>query len=290
MAATVNTVAQQVPASTSVPLFDDARTYLDRTQSENSPRLLILHTWIQTQRLLIRWSHDIQTLLQALILPPMFLASINLVFGKLVSTVSGHSALYGSVPMAALVGAVFGSTASGICLMHERDEGLLARFWVLPVHRASDLLSRLAAEVVRILATTVLVMCTGLALGFRFRQGIPAALAWMSIPVVFGVAFAFLVTMLALYMVNTVLAESAGIVVALLFFFSTGFVPLSQYPSWLQPVVEHQPLSYAIDAMKGLSLGGPVLIPAIGTVIWSAGIIAVCMYPMLVGYRKACTR
>lgn len=286
----MNTAAQQVPATASVPLFDDVRTYLDRAPSENSPGLLVLHTWIQTQRLLIRWSHDIQTLLQALILPPMFLASINLVFGKLVSAVSGQSALYGSVPMAALVGAVFGSTASGVCLMHERDEGLLARFWVLPVHRASDLLSRLAAEVIRILATTVLVVCTGLVLGFRFRQGISAALAWMVIPVIFGVAFAFLVTTLSLYLVNTVLAESTGIVVALLFFFSTGFVPLRQYPSWLQPVVAHQPLSYAIDAMKGLSLGGPVLTPTIGTLLWSAGIVAVCVYPMLVGYRKTCTR
>jgi ABC-2 type transport system permease protein len=286
----VSTVAQQASASARVPLFDDARTYLDRTQSENSPRLLVLNTWIQTQRLLIRWSHDIQTLLQALILPPMFLASINLVFGKLVSAVSSHSALYGSVPMAALVGAVFGSTACGICLMHERDEGLLARFWVLPVHRASDLLSRLAAEVVRILATTALVMCTGFLLGFRFRQGIAAAAAWLAIPVIFGVAFAFLVTTLALYLVNTVLAESTGIVIALLFFFSTGFVPLSQYPSWLQPVVEHQPLSYAIDAMGGLSLGGPVLTPTIGTLLWSGGVVAVCLYPMLLGYRKACTR
>ena len=46
----------------------------------------------------------------------MFLLAIDLVFGKPISTVSGHSALYGSVPMAALVGAVFGSTAAGILL------------------------------------------------------------------------------------------------------------------------------------------------------------------------------
>ncbi|WP_210085518.1 ABC transporter permease [Mycobacterium sp. OAE908] len=286
----MNAVAQQVCEPGRVRLFDNVRPHLDRSPSENSARLLVLHTWIQTRRLLTRWSHDIQTLLQALILPPMFLASINLVFGKLVSAVSGHSALYGSVPMAALVGAVFGSTASGICLMHERDEGLLGRFWVLPIHRASDLLSRLAAEVIRILATTVLVMSTGLVLGFRFRQGIAAAAAWFAIPVVFGVAFAFLVTTLALYMTNTVLAESTGIVVALLFFFSTGFVPLSQYPSWLQPLVQHQPLSYAIDAMAGLSLGGPVLTPVLATLFWSAAIVGVCLHPMSVGYRRACTR
>src|SRR5262249_54894237 len=124
-------------------LFGDVRTHLDRARSGDSPRLLVLHTRVQVQRLLGRGGPDVHTLLQALILPPMFLASINLVFGKIVSDVSGHSALYGSVPMAALVGAVFGSTASGVLLMHERDEGLLARFWVLPVHRASDLLSRL---------------------------------------------------------------------------------------------------------------------------------------------------
>jgi ABC-2 type transport system permease protein len=96
--------------------------------------------------------------------------------------------------------------------------------------------------------------------------------------------------MLALHLTNTVLAESSGIVVALLFFFSTGFVPLAQYPGWLQPVVQHQPLSYAVEAMRGLSLGGPVLIPTVGMIAWSVGIVAVCMFPMLRGYRRACMR
>lgn len=273
-----------------LPLFSDAEPDQQRKRSEQSLSSLILNTWVLTQRLLVRWSRDIQTLVQAFVLPPMFLVSMNLVFGKLVSAVSGHSALYGSVPMAALVGAVFGSTAGAILLMHERDEGLLARFWVLPVHRASDLLSRLAAEVVRIVITAILVMATGLVLGLRFTQGGPALLAWVAIPVIFGVAFAFFVTTLALYLANTVLAESTGILVALLFFFSTGFVPLAQYPRWLQPVVQHQPLSYAGEAMRGLSLGGPILIPMIGTLLWSAGIVALCIHPMLFGYRRACTR
>ena len=271
-------------------MYDHARPLIDQTRAESSPRLLVLHTWVQTQRLLIRWGHDVQTVIQALILPSTFLVSINLVFGKPVSAVSGHSALYGSVPMAALVGAVFGSTASGICLMREREEGLLARFWVLPVHRASGLLSRLSAEVVRILVSAVLVMCTGLVLGLRFEQGIPAALAWLAVPVTFGVAFSFLVTTLSLYLVNTMLAESMGIVVALLFFFCTGFVPLAQYPGWIQPVVEHQPMSYAVDAMRGLSLGGPVLWPMIETLLWSACIAVACVAPMVIGYRKASMR
>jgi ABC-2 type transport system permease protein len=88
----------------------------------------------------------------------------------------------------------------------------------------------------------------------------------------------------------TVLAEATGMAVSLLFFFCTGFVPLAQYPSWIQPVVEHQPMSYAVEAMRGLAFGGPVVTPIVGTLLWSAGIVAVCTAPMVIGYRKASMR
>jgi ABC-type transport system involved in cytochrome c biogenesis ATPase subunit len=72
--------------------------------------------------------------------------------------------------------------------------------------------------------------------------------------------------------------------------FCTGFVPLDQYPQWIRPVVQHQPLSYAIEAMRGLSLGGPVLRPTLATLLWSAGIVVVCVIPMVLGYRRASMR
>ena len=108
---------------------------------------------------------------------------------------------------------------------------LLSRLWVLPVHRASGLLSRLAADAVRIVVTTAVIMCAGLALGFRFRQGILASVAWLFVPTVFGVAFTMVVITLALYAANTIVVEATEIVWGLLMFFSTGFVPLDQYPT-----------------------------------------------------------
>lgn len=113
---------------------------------------------------------------------------------------------------------------------------------------------------------------------------------WLLVPVAFGVAFAALVTTMALHVANTVLVESTGLIVMLLVFFGAGFVPLDQYPAWLQPVVEHQPMSYAVEAMRGLSRGGPLLSPMAGTLSWSAGIVAVCAVADDVGYRKASTR
>jgi ABC-2 type transport system permease protein len=73
-------------------------------------------------------------------------------------------------------------------------------------------------------------------------------------------------------------------------FFSTGFVPLDQFPRWIQPAVEHQPVSCAIEAMRGVSLGGAVLAPMVEMLLWSAGIAAVCAIPMAIGYRRASMR
>ena len=180
--------------------------------------------------------------------------------------------------------------------MRERADGLLARLWVLPVHRASGVLSRLVAEAVRVLVTTVLILCAGLALGFRFREGLLAGVVWLIVPVIFGVAFATVVTTAAFYSASnpaqpgTTLVEAIALVCTLGVFFCTGFVPLDLYPQWIQPVVEHQPMSHAIEAMRGLSQGGPILWPMIATLLWAGGIVAVCVVPMVMGYRRASMR
>jgi ABC-2 type transport system permease protein len=251
---------------------------------------LVSSTWVQTQRLLVRWARDPQTLIGALLLPVGFLFALDLVFGQPVSMVSGRSALYGTVPVAILTGVAFGASAAGVGLMRERQEGLLARFWVLPIDRASGPLSRLAAEAIRILLSASVVTVAGLLLGLRFHRGIVFAAGWLLVPVAFGVAFAALVTTMALYVQNMWIVECTGLIVMLLVFFCTGFVPLDQYPSAIQPVVEHQPMSYAVEAMRALALGGPVLEPLLGTLLWSAGIAAACAAPLLIGYRRASMR
>lgn len=267
--------------------FGDAGGAVRSNAKENSPRRLVSQTWVLTVRLLVRWRRDHATVLESLVMPVVLLVTLNIVLGDGISQLTGQSALYGSVPLIAMVGAMSGSMVGGIGLMRERTNGLVSRLWVLPVHRASGLLSRLAADAVRIVVTTAVIMCAGLALGFRFREGILASMAWLFIPTVFGVAFTMIVITVALYAANTIVVEGIEVVWGLLMFFSTGFVPLDQYPSWIQPVVQHQPMSYSIEAMRGLALGGPVLAPVVAVLLWSVGIAAVVAVPMAIGYRRA---
>ncbi|TCJ99386.1 ABC transporter permease [Nocardia alba] len=259
-------------------------------QRETSAVSLVRHTMIQTERLLVRWARNPVTLLETLLIPCLLLLMLNIVVGGQIEKFTGDDALYGSVPMVALVGALSGAVASGVLLGRERDEGLLARFWVLPVHRASGLVSRILAEGCRILLGTVAVLIVGYLLGFRFHNGPLAALVFLAIPVVFGLAFATMVTAVAVYSAKASLVEGITILASLMMFFSTGFVPLVAFPTWIQPVVHYQPMSVAVDAMRGLSDHGPIAEPLLLTLAWSGGALLVFAVPAAVGFRRASRR
>ncbi|MGQ4596661.1 ABC transporter permease [Nocardia sp. R6R-6] len=260
------------------------------TGSEMSMSALARHTLIQTQRLLLRWARNPVTLLETLIIPCLLLIMLNTVVGRQIQKFTGESALYGSVPMVALVAAVSGAVAGGILLGRERDAGLLARFWVLPVHRASGLASRILAEGCRIFVCALAVILVGYLLGFRFHQGVGATIVFLALPVFFGLAFATIVTAVAVFTAKATLVEAITILTSLMMFFSTGFVPLVAFPKWIQPVVRNQPMSVAVDSMRALAFGGPLARPLTLTFAWSLGAIIVFAVPAAIGYRRASRR
>jgi ABC-2 type transport system permease protein len=259
-----------------------------RTASAGQGRLLS-QTGVLTRRLLLRSARTPMTLVHAVLLPVAFLLTLKVVFGDSITAITGENALYRSVPLVALVATMSGSTTGMVGVNAERLDGFLARMWSLPIHRAAGLLARLGAETARLLFTTLIILATGFILGFRFHAGVAAALLWVAIPVMFGIAFAALATTVALYWRKTVMVEAMQPVIILGSTFCTGFVPVDRYPDWVQPVVRYQPMSPAVDAMRGLSVGGPVLSPMISTLIWCAAIFAVCLLPLIVGYRRAST-
>lgn len=255
--------------------------------AEKSLRDLVAETRVLTWRLLVRQARTPMALVHGVVLPSSFLVTLKVVFGDSITTITGQDALHRSVPLAVLISAISGSSTGMVGIGAERLSGFIARLWVLPIHRAAGLLARLAAEVIRLLMTTAVVLGVGVALGFRFERGIGFALLWVTVPVIFGVAFAALVTAAALLAPTVIMVEATQPVIVLGGMFCTGFVPLDMYPEWVQPLVQYQPMSLAADAMRGLSLGGPVWPPVMGCLLWCAAIIALCLWPITAGYRRA---
>lgn len=265
---------------------------------EKSPTSLVRHSFIQTNRLIVRWLRDPVTLVQGLAFPVLLLTMLNLALGERVTEYANdhnlyganYDSIYGTVPLAALAGVMAGSVAGAIALGREREGGLLSRFWVLPVHRASGLIARVLAEGVRVFIGTVLIVLLGFAFGFTFEVGTLPAIVFLLLPVLFGLAFATVVTTIAVHSAKASLIEAVSLVSSVLMFFSTGFVPLDGFPTFAQGFVQYQPLTTTIDAMRGLAFGGPVAQPMILTLIWCIGIIVLFAAPAAIGYKKASRR
>ncbi|MEV5837486.1 ABC transporter permease [Nocardia sp. NPDC052112] len=250
-------------------------------------RTLIDQSLVETGRLLRRWPREQEVLTSTLILPVLLLLMYQLVLHKFLSASSGVDAIYGFVPMIAVTGAMYGAMGTGLSLYAERESGLLRRIWVLPVHRAAGLIGRLVAECGRTLIATIIVVALGVALGLRFEQGWPGVLGALAVPVLLIPGFATMVITVGVSKAGDKVVQLFSALVLLGMFFNSGFVPVQNYPGWLQPVVRVQPMSCAIEAMRGCTIGGPVATPLLQTIAWSVGLALVFGAFAVRGYRKA---
>ncbi|WP_067695807.1 ABC transporter permease [Nocardia jejuensis] len=244
-------------------------------------------TLIETGRLLRRWSRQQEVMSSTLILPVLLLLMFDLVLNRSLGISSDADPIYGFVPMIAIAGAMYGAMGTGLSLYGERESGLLRRFWVLPIHRSAGLLGRLLAECVRAAAVALVVIVLGLILGLRFEQGWPGFFGALAVPVIVIAGFTPIVIMVGVSKIGDKVVQLFSIVVLIGMFFNSGFVPVQNYPDLIQPIVRAQPMSCAIEAMRGFILGGPVATPLLQTIAWSVGLAAGFGVFAVRGYRAA---
>ncbi|MET9201186.1 ABC transporter permease [Gordonia sp. NPDC003585] len=258
--------------------------------SESSPKSWLTQSLVLSRRQLVVLFRDRGTVIQILLVPALTMLMFKVVLGDAVGNATGQNSAYGTVPLVILVSAMFGSVSSGVRLNLERGTGLLGRLYVLPINRAADLTSRVVCEIVRIAITTAILLVAGMFIGFRFTQGPWAVVGIMGVALMFGIAFSVFVLALAVNARPTApIVPLLSLISSLLMFFNSGFSPVQAYPTWLQPVVEHQPMTPAIEVMRAFAAGGPITANLITVTAWSVGCVVIFTVPALRGYRKAAT-
>ncbi|MEP9393592.1 ABC transporter permease [Gordonia sp. VNQ95] len=258
--------------------------------SERSLTAWAVQSLVLTHRQLSVLIRDRATVVQILFVPALTMVMFKVVLGDTIGSATGQNSAFGTVPLVILVSAMFGSLASGVRLNQERGTGLLGRLYVLPIHRAADLTSRLLCEAVRILLTTFLLLIAGLGIGFRFTQGPVAVLGILAVSLMFGMAYSMMVLAIAVNVrPSAPLVPMLSLLSSVLMFFNSGFSPVDAYPTWLQPIVAHQPMTPAIEVMRSFASGGPITSDFLTVVAWTVAALAICTYPALRGYRKAAT-
>lgn len=224
---------------------------------------------------------------QSVAFPTLLLLVLLAAFGR---TIGGSIDSYADrlVPQLVVAAGAFGAAGTGIAIHTDRRAGMVDRLRSLPLPRSSYLAGAVTADSARAFVAAVLLSAIGHVFGFRFDEGLPAALGFFALAVAFGTIWGWMAVRIGL---TASQPEAVGTMmngpILLLFFLSVGFVPVEGFPGYLQPVVRANPLSCAVSALIGLSSSGPVLVPVLQTLAWTVGLGGLLAWSAISRFRRS---
>ncbi|GGX96048.1 ABC transporter permease [Streptomyces anandii] len=180
--------------------------------------------------------------------------------------------------------AMFIAIFYGIQIIWERDAGVLNKLLVTPTPRSALVTGKAFAAGVKSLIQALVVIVIAALLGVALTWN-PLRLLGVAAAVILGSAF---FSCLSMTIAGIVLSRDRlmGIGQAItmpLFFGSNALYPVAVMPGWLQAVSRANPLSYQVDALRGLLLGTPAHLAADFAVLVVAGALGIAAASRLLG-------
>ena len=144
----------------------------------------------------------------------------------------------------------------GIQIIWERDAGILTKLLVTPTPRSALIVGKAFAAGVRALAQVVVVLVLSAVLGVALDAN-PLHLLGAFVVVMMGSAFfaCLSMTVAGVVMKRDRLMGFGQVMTMPLFFASNALYPVKMMPGWLQSVTVVNPLSYEVDALRGMLVG-----------------------------------
>jgi ABC-2 type transport system permease protein/oleandomycin transport system permease protein len=240
-----------------------------------------------TERNLVRLTRAPDLVLAFTVQPVMFLLLFVYVFGGAIQT-PGYDYKDFLLPGIIVQNIAFGGFVTALGLNEDLKKGLIDRFRSLPMARPSVLAGRTLADVVTNTLSVVVLLVTGLLIGFSFDAGVVEIVGGFALLLLFGYAFSWVFALLGLLVSSPEAANSLGFIAVFpLTFISSAFVPVESMPSALRWFAEINPFSVVVDAMRALWVGAPAHNSVWGAVVWSLVILAIFAPLAVSRYRRA---
>jgi len=270
----------QVPAATVAPPQIPLRRRIGAGQA-------LAHSLTLAWRNVIQLKHSPEKLLDVILMPIVFLALFLFVFG---GAVSGSTHAYLELLLPGLVAqmAVFATMGLGTALCEDIHKGVFDRFRSLPIARSAPLVGAVLGDTVRFCVVMVVLTGFGSLLGFRFHTGVLPVLAAFALAYVFYLAVCWISVLIGLVAPSPETVQGiAFIFIMPLVFGSSILMPsTATMPGWLQAWVKVNPVTSLADAVRGLTVGGPVGSHAMYALAWAAGIVVVAFPLAMRMYRR----
>jgi ABC-2 type transport system permease protein len=216
--------------------------------------------------------------LQLIGIPVIFLLIFVYVFGGTLGAglggVSGGRSAYVSyvTPGIILLTVAAASTSTAISVAMDMTEGIIARFRTMAISRASVLTGHVLGSMIQSMLSIVVVLGVALLIGFRPTAGPVAWIAVIGVLAMTTFALTWLSVAFGLVSKSVEAASNLPMLLVLLPFLGSGFVPTHSMPAGLRWFAEYQPFTPVTETLRGLLLGAPIGNNAIISAAWCAGI------------------
>lgn len=223
------------------------------------------------------------------IIAPAFLAvCFYLPLRSIMNSYPGMNYAQFLMPIIALQSVGFTASAAAMRASMDGQLGINTRFRVLPMHPAIPVLARTAANTVLLIISLIFATIASLIIGWRPQGGILGTVGLYAVALTVGVLIAVIADALGLIASSPeATSQLIGLPILILGMVSTGFVPATQFPDWIEPFARNQPVSQFTTAMRAFNDGTASWSVIAPTVYWCAGLATLAVTLLWWAERKA---
>ncbi|HEX6761456.1 MAG TPA: ABC transporter permease [Gaiellaceae bacterium] len=230
-------------------------------------------------------SHDRTELFTRAVQPVLWLVIFGQTFSRIHAIPTGSTSYLdflapGIIAQSGLFVAIF----YGIQIIWERDAGVLSKLLVTPTPRAALILGKGFSAGIRALAQVVVVLVVSAILGVALTVN-PLKIVATFVVVMLGSAFFACLSMsiAGIVLKRDRLMGIGQMITMPLFFASNALYPLAVMPPWLRALSRVNPLTYEVNALRGLLIGTPANYPVDFAVLIAFVIAGVTTASLLIG-------
>ncbi|HEX3805647.1 MAG TPA: ABC transporter permease [Gaiellaceae bacterium] len=229
-------------------------------------------------------SHDRTELFTRAVQPILWLVIFGETFNRIHAIPTGNLPYLdflapGIIAQSGLFVAIF----YGIMIIWERDSGVLTKLLVTPTPRSALILGKAFSAGIRAIAQVIVVLIVSALLGVALTYNPLKILGAIGI-VVLGAAFfsCLSMTIAGIVLKRDRLMGIGQMITMPLFFASNALYPVSIMPGWVRVLSKVNPLSYEVDALRGLLIGTSSNLPLDYGVLLVAVVLGVTTASLLI--------
>ena len=198
--------------------------------------------------------------------PVVFLMLFVFVFGGTLGAglpgvdSDGGRAAYLPYVMPGILAMTIAGTAGGTATTVAMDmtEGITARFRTMAISRAAVLAGHVLGNTVQAVLGVTVVLVVGIAVGFRPNADLPQWISAGLLVVLIAFAISWVAVAMGMASKSVETASNLPMLLLLLPFLGSGFVPTDTMPTGLRWFADYQPFTPFVETLRGLMAGTPV--------------------------------